>query len=80
MTIREAVTAILDKSPGETFSLWGPDRSRRPCGRVGVSCRTPSASVQAVRRPGGRREFCVDPVHGQYRFVPGVQIGGAIFD
>jgi hypothetical protein len=23
MTIRESVTAILDSSPGETFSLWG---------------------------------------------------------
>ena len=80
MTIREAVTAILDDSTGETFSLWGlTDRVGLAVGWRVMPHTVRRACKLYADRAGGEF-YCVDPVHGQYKYKPGVQIGGAIFD
>lgn len=80
MTIREAFTAILDDSLGETFSLWALTDAVALAVSWMVMPHTVRRACKLYADRAGGEFYCVDPVHGQYRYVPGVKIGGALFD
>lgn len=78
MTIREAVTEILDTSPETVFSLWWITDS------VGfaVGSRTMPHTVRAACKDyadaSGAEFYCVDNAHSRYKYVPGFKIAGAL--
>ena len=78
MTIREAVTDILDNSPEQVFSLWGLTDSvglavgsRTMPHTVRDACKTYADAAGAVF-------YCSDRAHSKYKYVPGYRIGGAL--
>ena len=78
MTIREAVTEILDDSPETVFSLWG--LTDAVCFAVGS--RTMPHTVRAACKDyadaAGALFYCVDRSHSKYKYVPGFKIAGAL--
>ena len=78
MTIRESVAEILDNSPECVISLWGiTDQvsfntgGRRMPHTVRDACKTYADAA-------GAEFYCVDRMHGKYKYVPGFKIGNAL--
>ena len=78
MTIREAVTSILDNSPPCVFSLWGLTDEVG----LAVGSRTMPHTVRDACRTyadaAGAEFYCIDRAHSKYKYVPGFKIAGAL--
>ena len=79
MTIRESVTEILDNSPESVISLWGiTDQVSYRTGHRNMPSTVRDACI-AYADASGSEFFCVDRMHGKYKFIPsGIKLSGCL--